>query len=53
MENKFYLKYVRLNSEGSLYYECIYSNGLIKKIITIPFEKNFKIEVELKLTRYE
>ena len=50
MENKFYLTFLKLyenNSEGKFYYECVYENGIKKRIIFIPFDENMKIETKI------
>jgi len=50
MENQYYLTFLKLyedNTQGTLYYECIYENGISKKIVIIPFKENLKIETKL------
>jgi len=50
MKNKYYLKSVKLidnPSEGRLYYECEYSNGIMTKIECYNFKENLIINVEL------
>jgi hypothetical protein len=50
MKNKYYLTFLKIhedNSQGILYYECIYENGISKKIVTIPFKEGLKIETKL------
>lgn len=50
IENKYYLQSVELTYQpenGYLCYRLIYSNGIIKKNIDIPFDKAEKIEIEL------
>jgi hypothetical protein len=50
MENKYYLKSVKLiqdNSQGRLYYECEYSNGIMTKIENYNFKENLIIPIEL------
>ena len=50
MENKFYLTFLKLiedNSQGTLYYECIYENGIMTKILNIPYKENLKIETKI------
>jgi hypothetical protein len=50
MENKYYLTFLKLiedNTQGALYYECIYENGIMTKIVTIPYEENLIIETKL------
>lgn len=49
-KNKYYLKSVKLidnPSEGRLYYECEYSNGIMTKILHYNFKENLIINVEL------
>ncbi len=51
MENKYYLKSVKLiqdNSQGYLYYECEYSNGIMTKIEINKFKNDLVIPIELK-----
>jgi hypothetical protein len=50
-ENKYYLQSVELiyNENNYLYYYLIYSNGILKTYIDLPFEKNLKIDIELKI----
>jgi len=49
-QNKYYLQSVELiyNENNYLYYYLIYSNGILKKHIDLPFEKDLKIDIELK-----
>ena len=50
MKNKYYLKSVKLidnPSEGRLYYECEYSNGILTKKECYNFKENLIINVEL------
>jgi hypothetical protein len=50
MENKFYLTFLKLiedKSQGTLYYECIYENGIMTKILMIPYSENLIIETKL------
>lgn len=49
-KNKYYLKSVKLidnPSEGRLYYECEYSNGITTKIENYKFKEDLIISVEL------
>ena len=50
MENKFYLAFLKLYDDkinGNIYYECIYENGITKKIVMIPFEENLIIKTKI------
>ncbi len=49
--NKYYLQSVELtyqSENGYLCYRLRYSNGIITKNIDMPFDKDLKIEIELK-----
>jgi hypothetical protein len=51
MENKFYLQKAELiedKENGKLYYVLSYSNGIIKRNDYLEFEKDLKIDIELK-----
>jgi hypothetical protein len=50
-ENKFYLKKAKLiqdRENQTLYYRLLYSNGITKLYDYVKFEKDLKIDIELK-----